>query len=203
LVTVVLTDANGNSQLAQVTFTSVTQPGLTVATLIAAPPTLPSAVIPLTPFFDITTTAVYTSPVQVCLNGSAFASDDQLLHFENGVWVNITNTLSATQICGSISSLSPFVVVRPHYVFTGFFEPVDNPPITNVAKSGSTVSVKWQLKTASGALISDVNSFTSLLSAPVACDTSSNDAIETELSVAGDTVPHFDGTQHFAKFRFR
>ncbi len=60
-------------------------------------------------------------------------------------------------------------VIIGYYSFSGFFSPVDNPPIVNVAKAGQTVPIKWRLTDASGAVISDSGSFSGLTSYDVKC----------------------------------
>ncbi|HWN22364.1 MAG TPA: PxKF domain-containing protein, partial [Gaiellaceae bacterium] len=54
-----------------------------------------------------------------------------------------TLTVTATDIVGHTTTATrTYRVVWP---FTGFFEPVDNPPIVNVVKAGSSVPVKFGL----------------------------------------------------------
>ncbi len=67
--------------------------------------------------FDLTTTAVFTPPVQACINysGVSFGSGPiALLHDEGGTWVNVTTSVDTTNhvVCGNVSSLSPFVVAE-------------------------------------------------------------------------------------------
>ncbi len=72
--------------------------------------------------FDITTTATYTPPITVCLDVPASLSQQTfsallLLHGENGTLVNrttnhITNPDGTREVCGSVSSLSPFVLAQ-------------------------------------------------------------------------------------------
>jgi hypothetical protein len=52
-------------------------------------------------------------------------------------------TVTATQSDGSVESLHRNYVVR--YPFAGFFRPVDNQPVLNVAKAGSAVPIKFSL----------------------------------------------------------
>lgn len=72
---------------------------------------------PLT--FDISTTASYVAPVQVCISyaGMKFAKPLalRLWHYENGAWVDrtISNNAVGQLLCGSVSSLSPFALAEP------------------------------------------------------------------------------------------
>jgi hypothetical protein len=55
------------------------------------------------------------------------------------------------------------------YTFTGFFPPVDNPPVVNVAKAGQKIPVRWRIADSNGVPISDPASFVSLTSSAVSC----------------------------------
>ena len=47
----------------------------------------------------------------VCFLGS-FTTQDRLLHHDAGGWQDVTTSWTPTQICGSVSSLSPFAIGR-------------------------------------------------------------------------------------------
>ena len=111
---------------ALVTFPTVTQAGTTTFTPInpGSAGTLPNgyAVCPTCPAYDITTTAAYTPPLMVCLGVPASISQQiflslTLLHGEGGVLVDrttarFTDTNGYRTVCGSVSSLSPFVLAQ-------------------------------------------------------------------------------------------
>lgn len=61
------------------------------------------------------------------------------------------------------------------HVFYGFFGPVDNLPVVNIAKAGQSIPVEWRITNASGMPIVDPASFNSLTSYRVTCDTLSGD----------------------------
>jgi hypothetical protein len=63
--------------------------------------------------------------------------------------------------------------------FTGFFQPVDNPPVLNVLKAGRAVPVRFSLDGFQGLGISAPGH---PRSEPVACDATQEDAVE-------ETVP--------------
>jgi hypothetical protein len=114
------------------------------------------------------------------------------------------------------------------YKFTGFQAPVDNPPMLNTAKTGSTIPFKWTITDANGVGVNATNSFvTFAVSAPVSC-AGTIDAIETYVtgtglkslgggnwmydwkppaSYAGQcrtiTITLLDGSTHKAKFSFK
>ena len=56
------------------------------------------------------------------------------------------------------------------YSFIGFNQPVDNLPISNSAKAGSTIPVKWLLTDGDGNYVSDLSVVELLQHAPIACD---------------------------------
>ena len=96
------------------------------------------------------TTAEFVAPITICVSYAGVSYIDEgnlrLFHFD-GSWVDITvppvDTVNDI-ICGSTSSLSPFVLAERTYAFTGFFQPVDNSAL-NRAKAGAGVPVKFSL----------------------------------------------------------
>jgi probable HAF family extracellular repeat protein len=113
-----------NASDASVQFGTVTTAGTTTFTAIdpntAGTPPTGYSFCPTCPVYNITTTAVYSAPVTVCLAVPATVDDVTfnlmtLLHFENGAPVDITTTRNANprEICGIVSSLSPFALASP------------------------------------------------------------------------------------------
>ncbi|HJR34115.1 MAG TPA: PKD domain-containing protein, partial [Gemmatimonadales bacterium] len=123
------------------TFTTVTGGGLTTATTAdlnqGGSPPAPTGFRLGTPatYYDIQTTAAYGGPVTVCINYSSviYGSETQLrlLHFEGGIWRDITasQSLPSNTICGTVSSLSPFLVAEVNLA----------PVVTRVALPGAPV----------------------------------------------------------------
>jgi uncharacterized repeat protein (TIGR01451 family) len=107
------TDTNNSPMPATVTFAGVTQPGLVTAIPVFAPPPSPSGFRFGWSVLDISTTALYTPPITVCFTGSGFTASNRLLHYENGAWVDVTTSITSTQVCGQVNFLSPFGVVTP------------------------------------------------------------------------------------------
>lgn len=67
--------------------------------------------------FEITTTATYTGPIQVCFDASPLSDSDyqasQILHGVAAVWVTETTTPTPPKrLCATVSSLSPFAIAR-------------------------------------------------------------------------------------------
>jgi len=101
-----------------VTFPAVTLGGNTCASLSSTGPVAPTGYHfnePI-PYKDITTTAAFTGPVQVCFN---FNSADfvaittlKLFHHNGTNWTDITSSLNTTTnvICGLTSSFLPFAI---------------------------------------------------------------------------------------------
>jgi len=108
---------------ANVSFSNVSQSGTTSFTPITPNQNdLPTGytLCPNCPAYEITTTAVYTPPIEVCLGVPASVTEPlflqmKLLHGENGVLVDrTTNRYTGGNgqrfVCGSVNSLSPFIL---------------------------------------------------------------------------------------------
>ncbi len=118
-----VTVTSGN---ASVTFAQVTNAGTTTFTPIdpnsAGAPPSGYSICPSCPAYDITTTATYTPPITVCLNVPASIDQQtfsamKLLHGEGGVLVDrttsgVTNPDGTRKVCGSVQSLSSFVLAQ-------------------------------------------------------------------------------------------
>ncbi len=102
-------------------FENVTQVGTTSLTTTSSGPAPLSGFKLGTPptYFDLTTTAVFSGLVTVCIRYSGISFGDEsalnLFHFEDGVWVDATVSLNTTSkiICADVSSLSAFAIFEP------------------------------------------------------------------------------------------
>jgi probable HAF family extracellular repeat protein len=180
------------------TFSTVTSAGLT--TLTTSPPnaTPPSGFQLGSPatYYNLTTTASFAGAITVCINyaGTTFANPDEIRLFHgngSGGWTDVTTSLneSTTTICGSVASLSPFIVAEPvPFSWSGFFSPVSNPPVLNLAKAGSSIPMKFSLAGNQG-----LNIFASGTPtiAPITCGASSTVSIG-DASTAGGSGLHYD-----------
>lgn len=116
-------DVSAQTSDAVVTFSNVSQTGTTSFSPIE--PTqeeLPSGftLCPTCPAYNITTTAIYTPPINVCLSVPQTFDEPQflalrLLHGENGAFIDrTTDHLDDGEggrfVCGNVSSLSPFIL---------------------------------------------------------------------------------------------
>jgi len=129
----VLNTATGTNVAAQagdtsITFSNVTAPGMTNAMLInpsTAGQVPDSYVLDSTLAYDVTTTATFSGPVQVCFTVTAVTDPDvfstlRVLHGENGILVDRTilapdspaADFSAKRVCARVDSLSPFAIAR-------------------------------------------------------------------------------------------
>ncbi len=148
-------DSTTGAALATLTFDNVTGAGTTTLTTTSTAPTLPSGLSLGDPptFFDLSTTATFVGQLEICVSYGLVDFPDEnalrLVHFEAGAWVDVTTLLDtgAQLICGRVTSLSPFAVAQglAGYSFSGFFHPVNNVPVVNVAKAGSAVPIKFSL----------------------------------------------------------
>lgn len=75
------------------------------------------------------------------------------------------------------------------YAFTGFFPPVDNPPVPNTAKAGQAIPLKWRIVDANGTPVSSAASFKGLSSYSISCTTLSGTASDVleEYAAAGSS----------------
>jgi hypothetical protein len=120
-VTVSLGGGTGVAGGASVTFSSVIVAGETEFGSSSTGPPPPSGFQLGTPptYANLSTTAVFAGPVEVCLNFSGVSYSDpselRLFHFEGGAWADVTVSLDTVNsiVCGSVTSLSPFAVVEP------------------------------------------------------------------------------------------
>lgn len=70
------------------------------------------------------------------------------------------------------------ITVKRVFSFFGFDQPVDNQPIVNNAKGGSSIPVKWRITDLDGTPISDPASFVSLASYSVPCESFSGEPVD-------------------------
>jgi hypothetical protein len=119
------TNAAANSQTqvgdATITFQNVTTAGTTTDYTIDPPTvgTLPSGYTQTGLAYDISTTAAYSGSINLCfhipaINDATAFSNLKVLHNENNALVDRTTSYDfATRfICGTVSSLSPFVIAN-------------------------------------------------------------------------------------------
>jgi hypothetical protein len=146
---------DGTTASISLTFDSVETTGETTVTASSQGPPPPSGFKLTNPpvYYEITTTATFSGTVRVCLSWTegqiANESNVEMFHYENNQWVNITDPTSRdtvnNTVCGTTNSFSPFTLVEVKYPFTGFFQPVGNPPTVNAVKAGAAVPVKFSL----------------------------------------------------------
>jgi pimeloyl-ACP methyl ester carboxylesterase len=101
-----------------------------------------------------------------------------------------TFTVGSTDAAGNPAVATHAYNVQ--YAFSGFSNPIVELPALNKARAGRTVMVKYVLRDAAGAVLSDLASFASLASAPAACDTNAPTADAEESDGAGATTIRFD-----------
>ena len=122
--TVNLGDPAGSGSPITVTFTQVTQNGLTSVTLddTSTGPAPPANFQLGNPpvYYDFSTTAGFTAPIQICIpyGNVSNPSGVVLMHFENGAWMNrtVSNDIVHHIVCASVSSLSPFAAFESQTV---------------------------------------------------------------------------------------
>jgi len=142
-------NVNVNSGFTSITFAGVTSPGTTTITQVPASSTVQPGTFQfggVNLAFEISTTASFTPPVNVCLIVPASVASTQtvfdflfLRHVENGNIVDITTSrnFSTRTICGSANSLSPFVLTEQINSnlpsITGLVEDQNGNPLADVS----------------------------------------------------------------------
>jgi hypothetical protein len=102
-----------------------------------------------------------------------------------------TFTVTAADTAGNVSSVTHSYGVV--YDFSGFLEPVKNPNTVNTGKAGRTYPVKWQLRDASGAFVTDLSAVADLVAKPTSCIQFSDDPTDAlETSSTGATSLRYD-----------
>ncbi len=101
-----------------------------------------------------------------------------------------TYNVVGTDLSGaSTPHVVPYVV---HFAFDGFKQPVENAKL-NVAKAGSTIPLKWQLRDAAGAFQRDLNSVTSITSRANKCPAAATDPLPDQVT-ENVTALRYDAT---------
>jgi hypothetical protein len=141
-----------------------------------------------------------------------------------------TFTVTSTDLGGRQTTKTVSYFVR--YGFTGFLDPINNPPKINNANPGDKVQLEWQLRDGTGGYIRDLSTVVSVYDRAVDCTARPLTEGDGPTIPPGDSlqyVPHReqfrytwhisrdlptrtcrrlvivldDGTKHFADFRLR
>ncbi|MDP3816249.1 PxKF domain-containing protein [Pseudomonas sp.] len=102
-------------------------------------------------------------------------------------------TVMWTATDDSANSATCTQTVTLRYTFQGFFQPVDNLPVLNSVKNGSTVPVKWRLLDANGAYVTDTATVAGIDYISVSC-VGGEDAVEQVATSTGGTELRWDST---------
>ena len=121
-------DINGGGTPVTATFSNVTQAGNTNLTTSSSgpPPSTGFSLGDPATYYELSTTALFTGAIEVCINYSNISFNDEsqlkLFHFEDGAWVERTISLDtdANIICASVTSLSPFAIFEPQEQQEGY-----------------------------------------------------------------------------------
>ena len=98
----------------QLTFPEVTLDGATSVTQIGpVAGTLPEGFsLDHAVYYDISTTAEYAAPVEVCITYDTLTTPEpaHLLHYDGSSWIDISTGATPGQVCGLADHLSPFTI---------------------------------------------------------------------------------------------
>ena len=127
------------------TFDSVSASGTTGVTRTNTGPVPPTGFNLGDPptYFELSTTAVSSGSVQVCINysGTSYGNESKLklFHFEGGKWEDRTVSLDTTNdiICASVTSLSPFAVLEDRRIEAEGLKP----PLADLVPEGLPVAM--------------------------------------------------------------
>lgn len=148
-------------------------------------------------YYDVSTTAVISGSVEICFEWQEgqFAREQSIkvMHYEDGAWKNVTTQVDPLNniACGTVTSLSPFALAQQAYRFTGFYPPVDNPPIVNSVKAGQGVPVKFELGGNQGL---DIFVGGAPSSQQIHCSTGAPLDVISETVSTGSSGLHYDAT---------
>jgi len=127
-------DANGATP-AKLTFSNVTQGGMTTLTMASTGLAPPAGFLVGNPalYFDLATTAVFSGTVSVCMNYTAitFVNSPRLFHYNGSAWVDVTTSVDTANhtVCGNVTSFSPFAI----------FQSATSPAITSAGSAAFTL----------------------------------------------------------------
>jgi hypothetical protein len=117
---------------------------------------------------------------------------DSCLQALPGYYVPTTGATAQT-LCPSgttsVAGASACTPISPSFTFSGFFAPVDNPPVVNVVKAGQAIPVKFSL---GGNQDLAIFASGSPSSQQVACDSSAPQDTVTETVTAGSSSLSYD-----------
>ena len=148
---IVVTPVDTTTSAAPVTltFSNVTQPGITSLTTTTGGPPPPSGFQLGNPavYYNLSTTAVYSGTIQLCFHyaGITFQTPPgpRLFHYQNGSWVDVTASVDTVNliVCGSSASLSPFGLFQSSIVAAPTITSISAPGVTYGMPATATVSV--------------------------------------------------------------
>jgi hypothetical protein len=195
------------------TFGEITAEGTTTVTVIddlgqiGVPPPGDGNVAIAGVVYEVTTTAEYQGLITLCFSYAGIdfgTATPQPWHYENNAWLDITSPdgddadtvpdgvhPDTQTVCGTTTTLSPFVILVSNVVRKGFYSPV-NPiaGVLNTVKGGSTVPLKFNV------FVDGVNQTTAAGLMPmtvqmVSCDSSApQDPVD--FTVTGETSLRYD-----------
>ena len=198
-VGVSLVDPETGSEPVALVFNSVDSAGDTTLTVSSEGPPVPAGFQLGSPptFFAIETTATFSGDVQVCISYAGFdigpLEDVVLLHYDGAAdppgWEALPTTVDEpeTRVCGITDSFSPFTIAWRVPSFGGFESPVDDRPVLNKAKAGSSIPVKFSL---GGDFGLDIFAAGSPGSVKTDCDATVVDAIESTVGPGASTLAY-------------
>jgi len=188
-----------------VTFSDVTDEGVTTILRDDDPPALPGGYQFCGEYYDVSTTATVAGPITICMT---YKDEDVpggneealcLLHYDEAIpgYEDITISRDAVNniVCGQVDSLSVFGLASMP-IFGGFRPPI-NPDGSSVWKAGRTIPVKFALTDSLGNLITDAACHLSTWQVSSEILGSVPEAAEAVYADAGDTFRYCPEEQQY------
>ena len=113
----------------------------------------------------------------------------------DGIPVTTATCSGGTDVAGNLAPPVSSTFVAP-MTFTGFLNPVNDPPVVNTGNAGRAYPVKFQLQDAQAGYISSLKAVTATTYQAVACTTFSSQADDLPALASGQSGLQYDATSN-------
>jgi sugar lactone lactonase YvrE len=163
----------------------------TVNVVDTTPPVIscPANIVVTLPPNSSATSAVVNYPAVTATDSCAGSATVNSSPASGSVFPAGTTTVNATAADGNGNTASCSFTVTVRYNFTGFFQPVANPPTFNLVNAGRAIPIKFSLSGNKGLNIFAPNSPSS---GPVACNSSDDATVLVDTITAGGSSLTYD-----------
>jgi len=166
------------------TFSRVTGAGRTSLVTSAIGPAVPLGFKLGSTYYYLDTTATFAGTIQICItvpNPPGLPPNPKLLHYVNNMWETTPTTVNGNTICGTVTSLSPFVIAEAK-IAPPVVEPIISGRLGNNGWYTSDVVVSWSVTP-----LSDITSMSGCEQVTLSSDTAGT-SFPCTASTAGGTT---------------